>query len=123
MTIDQYIGIAKDIAFYTFLLWFFFIAAATVKTQYERATLSPFWRTLAKPFVYLFFICDIAYNVTYGSLLYLEMPHPKRLTLSQRIQRIIGNPKSKLDQYWRKPIALFMAKYMINPFQPGHISL
>ena len=118
------IDLLKDISLYTTLLWLFFIAAANVKNMYEKALLSPLQRTLAKPFVYAFFVCDVLYNVSYGSLLYLEMPHPKRLTLSQRIQAILRRrKKSNLDKYWRKPIGKFMACYMINPWDAGHIEL
>jgi len=106
-----------DIAGWTLILWLFFIAAATLRDKYGGD--DKFVRAL----IVLFVLGDAAYNITYGSILFAEMPHPKRLLLTARLKDILRREPSKIDQFWRYPIALFMCKYMIEPWDVGHCGL
>ena len=105
-------------------LWIFFIFAANMKQRYEEKpwTLVPKW--FAAIFIGAFIVCDVAYNVTYGTVLFMDFPHYKRLTLTARMKDYIhSDSKSKITQKYRKPLATFICKYMVEPWDVGHCGL
>jgi len=98
-------------------LWLFFIAAATLRDKYGGDN------KFIKAFIVAFVFCDGIYNILYGTILFAEIPHPKRLLLTARLKDILRRKKSWIDKYWRYPLAGFFCKYLIEPWDFGHCSI
>lgn len=109
---------------YLLLLWIFFIFAANMKDRYEDKPWTHVPKWFATAFIAVFFACDIAYNVTFGTLLFLDKPNIRRLTLTARMKDYIHSySNSTLTRRYRKPLAVFICKYMVEPWDRGHCSL
>jgi len=108
-----------DLVLYTLLLWVAFIVITKVVDDNDHK-----WSDLTsteKGFVVIFIVGDVAYNFTYGTILFVEQPSWKRKTLTARLKNILARSDAEfLDEYWRKPLASFMCKYMIEPWDFGH---
>ena len=106
----------------TILLWIFFIFVIILKNE----CFNPDHNILIKIPLYIigytFLIVDVAYNVTYGTILFLEPPHLRRLTLTARLKHILHSDEHSTGS-WRYKLALFMCMYMIEPWDFGHCSL
>ena len=96
-------------------LWLFFIIAANFKEKYEAGHLDDGNILIGKILLTAFFIGDVLYNVTLGTILFLDKP-VKNYTLSHRLKHYL---RTEPDS-WRGKVALFMCKYMIEPWLPGH---
>lgn len=57
---------------------------------------------------------DIVFNVTVGTLLFLELPQLRRLTFTMRCKSWMHN------QSWRGRIARWVCDGWLNPFEAGH---
>lgn len=61
-------------------------------------------------------IWDFLFNVTFGCVLFLELPRETMLTF--RLQRILLT-----DDGWRFKVAYFMCKKLIEPWDFNHCGL
>ena len=61
---------------------------------------------------YLGFILDVFYNVTIGTVLFLQLP--KDVTLSLRLKRI----RKEKQQGWRRKLADTICDHVLNPHDP-----
>ena len=106
----------------TLVLWIGFIAITKIVDEKDEE-----WSDLdlfEKVAVTVFIVGDVVYNFTYGTVVFLEFGSLKRKTLTARLKEIVTRQDNEfLDQYWRKPIAMFMCKYMIEPWDFGHCAL
>lgn len=88
------------------------------------------FRYVAYPLVWWGYFVDVRFNVTYGNIMFLELPNFKRLkinlsfselTFSARLQRHLAGPrKTLLDRY-----RYYQAKgwcWLIQKWSPGHCS-
>ena len=116
----------------TFILWISFVFLAQLLHKFKDGKLAPFPLFFAKVFGVAFVAFDICYNVTIGTIIFLQMPNPDRLTLTSRLKQILRNPPSrafffsKIGTYiphYRYYLALFFCKYLIEPSDPGHCGL
>ena len=98
-----------------YALWFFYLAIMNLKRGMEAGRMTP----LAKVFGYGLavpgFLLDIAVNVTVGTVLFLELPHYKRLTLSARMSYHY-QPGSTA---WRSRLAHWFAANLLDPYDPS----
>jgi len=113
------ISLPFDLFFATILLWGFFIVTANIIKRYKEGELSTSMKIIGWPVVIAFFLCDMAYNITYGTILFWQWPNYKRLTLTARLTYILRTAPDS----WRGKIAMFMCKYMIEPWDAGHCDL
>jgi len=80
------------------------------------------WRTRAKPLYYLGialglvgFVGDVLYNLTVGTVIFLEIP--RELTLSSRMKRL---HLRNIDD-WRGKLAAWVCTNILNKYDPtGH---
>lgn len=98
-------------------LWLFFIVFAELKNKVYREDMEWYKKYPLLAFGVLFLIGDVFYNITMGSILFLDPPRKDRLTLTARLRGYLKEPDS-----WRRKIALFMCKYMI-PWDYNHCGL
>jgi hypothetical protein len=98
------------------VLWFTvhwaFIAVVHAKAVKERGMVSKYWLVILFPLVLIGLALDVAFNVTFGTLLYRELP--RELLFTARCKRHFRGDGS------RKRMADWWAK-QLNQFDPGHI--
>lgn len=98
------------------IFWLFWIAISRLipHTKHKH-----FWvvDALIKLAFVIFIVIDAAFNITYGSLIFLELP--KEWMLTMRLQRIL----TSYDTGWRFKLALFVCRYMVEPWDFNHCRL
>ena len=57
---------------------------------------------------------DIAYNLTWGSLMFCQLPRRGEWTFTARLQRCVG------EVTWRGALARFLCRYLVEPWDRGH---
>jgi len=96
------------------VFWVLFIIFANLKAR----VLPKVKDTILSAPVFMFFILfsgfDIAYNMTYGSIIFLQLPI-HGFTFSERLRWILKN-----DKGWRYKLATFICHKMIEPWLPKH---
>lgn len=72
-------------------------------------------------------LLDVLFQVTFATILFLELPH--ETTVSRRLTRYLSTfgpkgkpPKSRLEK-WRLNGGLWIATNLVEPWAPGHIGL
>lgn len=100
-----------------YLLWALFLAVMNLARAKAAGTLRDGVFYLAWPLIVAAYILDIAINVTLGTLLWLQLPHINRLTLSARLDHLIKNGTG-----WRMRFAFWFVDTLLEPFDTtgGH---
>ena len=76
-----------------------------------------------------FILLDVAFNVVYGSIMFIELPafgnsHWKFLpTFTERCSRHLHNEWEKEHKSWRFRLAKAICKYMLEPWDYNHCGL
>jgi len=96
-------------------LWFFYLAIMNLKRAKDAGTMTPFAKVFAYGIAVPGFLLDIAVNVVIGTVLFLELPHYKRLTLSARMSYHYV-PRSTA---WRSRLAHWFARNLLDPYDPS----
>lgn len=94
---------------YAYLLWVLFLAVMALQNKWHD--LPKTVKVLAIPAVLAAVTLDVLFNLTIGTVLFLDIP--RQYTLSQRV----GGYKQNND--WRRPIAVWICSNMLDPFQAG----
>lgn len=106
------------------LLWLFFVNVMRWKDQ--LATMPLREKLYKYPLGYIGFAGDILWNIVFATVLFIQRPPGDNIhdwTLTHRLRVILRNKNpEKLDIY-RRGLAMFMCKYMIEPWDPGHCGL
>ncbi len=88
----------------------------TIKQQADRLP-KPIYYALYI-FGYGVFMCDILWNITFGSVLFLQLPHKKQLTLTYRMKYILIT-----NDGWRFGLAYFICRRLVEPWDWNHCGL
>jgi len=99
-------------------LWLFFIVMANIQ-KYRGKEYNPVVQAFAHLFTFLFVIFDVVFNVIYGTIVFMQLPHWKRLTLTARLKYILFEP----IHGWRWALAIFFCTKMIEPWDYNHCGL
>lgn len=59
-------------------------------------------------------IVDVAFNVVFGTILFLELPELRRLTFTMRCKKWMDRPGRRGD------FARWICESWLNPAEPGH---
>lgn len=94
---------------YAYALWLLFLAVMALQWKWRELSLPV--RTLAAPAVLVALLLDVLFNVTIGTVLFLDLP--RQWTFSQRI----GSYKRRID--WRAPLAHWICANLLDPFEAG----
>jgi len=105
----------------TLILWVLFVNVMALKDFANRQTGWKLWVVMlvGYPFVIVAFIYDILFNITYGTIIFMEWPHYERLTLTARMKHIILTQRDT----WRFKIAKAICRYLVEPWDKGHCGL
>lgn len=91
-----------------YILWVLFLAVMAL--SYTWRTLPKVTKVLALPAVAVAFVLDVAINL-FATFIFVDLPQEWMLT--QRVTRY------KQTDTWRRPIALWMCRNMLDPFDVG----
>ena len=94
---------------YAYLLWLLFLTVMALRWKWNSLPLSV--KLLAAPAVLFAVVLDVLFNITIGSVMFLDLP--SQWTFSQRV----GQYKMRID--WRKPIACWICANLLDPFDVG----
>lgn len=102
----------------TVILWISWVLVTALAYRYGKDTRKP----LVKLMFALFLLLDVTYNVVFASLLFLQRPNLKRLTLTARLRYILLSGTVGEDT-WRFKWAQIICKSMISPRDYNHCGL
>lgn len=109
----------------TVLLYALYLAYCTAWQFKEAGRLSTMpWivRGHVYGIVYVALILDVLFNVTVGSLVFLELPEIRRLTFTARCKKwkIHDTEFNSPLVRWRAKVARYVCESWLNPGDPGH---
>lgn len=86
---------------------------AIMHARSKRQELSLYWKVMLYPLAAIGLVLDVAFNVVFGSLMFLELP--RELLFTSRCKRHFrGHGRGqRLAAFWAK---------QLNQFDPGHVS-
>ena len=82
--------------------------------KYAQYALAPIWL----PMLVIGYIVDVAFNIIYGTVLFMELP--RHWTLSERLREILIVEKPYTYK-WK--LAYFFCHYLIEPWDKNHCGL
>jgi hypothetical protein len=85
---------------------------AVMHAKAVRAQLSLYWKVMLWPLVVIGLVLDVAFNVVFGSLMFLELP--RELLFTSRCKRHFrgAGRGQRLAAWWGR---------QLNAFDPGHV--
>jgi len=96
---------------YAYAMWLLFLAVMALNWRWRA--LPKVVKAIALPAVLVSVALDVLFNLTLGTLLFLELP--REWTFSQRV----GSYKRRID--WRAPLAQWICANLLDPFEvEGH---
>jgi len=96
-------------------LWIFYLAIMNLKKAKEAGTMTPVAKFCGYSIVIPGYILDILVNIFIGSILFLEFPNYKRLTLSARMDYLYVPGSIS----WRSRLADWLARNLLNTYDPS----
>jgi len=90
--------------------WIFYLAFMNLKRNKDK--IHPIIRNLFIPLYVIALLLDVLFNITVGSLMFLE--RPKEWLFTSRCERHKAESKG-----WRLRNATLTCAYMLNPFEPS----
>lgn len=98
-----------------YTLWFFYLAIMNLKRVKDSGRMTKFAYIVALPMAAFGYVLDIVVNIVIGSILFLELPHYKRLTLSARMSYHYEPDSDK----WRSKLANWLARNLLDAYDPS----
>ena len=96
-------------------LWFVYIAVMWLrKNRIKIKKKGKGWYYLAYAFATTAFLLDMAYNITVGSVIFLDPP--REFLFTARLKRYRTTPVAA----WRVDLATFFCEKMLNPYDSEH---
>jgi hypothetical protein len=92
-----------------FLLWLFYLAVMSLARARDAGAISIVAYRLGLPVLYFGLVLDVATNVLFASVLFLEFPH--EWTVSARLTRLAGPGIG-----WRSSLARWIGTNLLNDF-------
>jgi hypothetical protein len=91
---------------FMYVTWLYFLAVMNLDRKKDELTLPA--KVFAWPIFIVGFALDVSFNLTVGTLSFLELPH--ELTFSERCSRHIN------ESGWRGDVARWWCDNYLNPF-------
>jgi uncharacterized protein (DUF2062 family) len=78
----------------------------------KRLELTRYWKVMLFPLAVVGLVLDVLFNLTFGSVMYLELP--RELLFTKRCQRHIkgSGSRQRMAAFWQR---------QLNLFDPGHV--
>lgn len=103
----------------TFFLWFLFATLMRLRDKREKF-LKRSWQwwmisLVGYPLLVVGYPYDVAYNLTYGTLMFWQLPRRWEWTFTSRLQRLVHDRKT-----WRGAEARWLCRYLVEPWDADH---
>lgn len=98
-----------------YALWLFYLAIMNLKRAKDAGTMTKAALILALPIGIVGYVLDIAVNVIIGTLLFLDLPKLRHLTLSARLSDYYEADST----HWRSRLAGWLARNLLNTYDPS----
>lgn len=102
----------------TFLFWFVYATLMRIAEKRKKYSKRDwrYWGLTVLGYLLLIpgYPYDVAYNLTYGTLMFWQTPRRGEWTFTARLQRCVH----RVD--WRGAEARFICRYLVEPWDPGH---
>lgn len=99
---------------YLILFYTFFLAYASIQNV-GWAKVPAVGKALLLPVGVVFYVMDVAFNITFGTLIFFQAPTIKTVTLSMRLKANINGPDG-----WRKTISSGFVNHFLLPFTQSY---
>ena len=111
------LAVPAYIALGTYVFWLLAIVYFSAVAKWDQLK----WqlKALLLPLGIVFYLFDIAFNFTLGSLIFWQLPSFQAPTLSLRM-RDINAAAASSGETWRSATAGWICKNMLDIFQQGH---
>jgi hypothetical protein len=96
---------------YAAVLWFAVHWAYVAIMAARKVELTLYWKVVLYPLAVIGLVLDVAFNLTFGTVMYVEIP--RELLFTARCRR------HKRGDGWRKNLAEWFC-HNLNAFYPGH---
>jgi hypothetical protein len=96
-----------------YFTWSFYLALCPLKRARDDGKLTKAARIFAYPLLAVFMVLDVVFNLTLGSVFFLELPH--ELLFTARLQRHLKDDQRS----WRYKVADWLCRNMLDPFDPS----
>lgn len=93
------------------LVWTFYLAVMHLDTARRQGQLTTAAKVAGYPVLLIGLAVDVAFNATWGSLLFLEPP--RELLFTARVSRLND------DTGWRGKLACWICLELLDPFDPS----
>ena len=111
------VELAGCVVLSAYVLWIFFLGVMNLARVHAAGQLGPIAYVLAMPLLVAAFTLDCLFNVTVGTVLFLEWPSVYRLTFSARLENSVHTSAG-----WRQRLAFWILYTLLQPFDTtgGH---
>jgi len=103
---------------FSILLFVMWIVMADVQEYTDKSKYPAYIHMPALFYAIVFYIVDVVYNYTIGSLIFWQLPRRGNHTLTERLTWMLHNTGG-----WRWDLAYFICKYFISPWDYNHCGL
>lgn len=94
-----------------YVVWIGYLGMCSLKRAKDNGTISKPALVLAYPALILFVVADAAWNITAGSLIFVEVP--REWLFTHRLSRL------KKSEGWRAKVATFICSNLLDTFDPA----
>ena len=96
-----------------YVTWSLYLALCPLKRARDEGRLTTAAKIFGYPLLWVFMVLDVVFNITVGSMIFLELPHEWLFT--QRLQRHLRDDPSS----WRYKTADWLCTNLLDPFDPA----
>ena len=99
----------------TYVFYLLFLVYAAASPKWSKLPIWP--KILLLPAGVIFYVIDVVFNFTFGSILFLQLPYINGHWYQTLSMRMAYN---KTQTGWRSKIASFVCSNLLDPFAQGH---
>lgn len=106
-----------------FILWILFVNVMFIKIvllkKYPDGFQNKILLAILIPLNIVASIYDVLFNITYGSLMFLQVFEARNITFTHRMKAIL---RTEPDS-WRGKLSMWICRYLIEPWDQNHCGL
>lgn len=94
-----------------YVLWALYLLVMNLKRAHDNDTMTNTAYKLGTPLLIVGYLWDVICNLTYASVLFLEIP--REWVITARLSRHIA------DEGWRGDLARWFCRHLLDPYDPS----
>lgn len=113
------VGVIGYIYISMFITWLFYLAVMHLKRVKDKEDFSLIEKLFAYPMLYIGLFIDIMFNITSGTIFFLEPP--REFLFTSRCQRHLESKKTNFYARYQKRVAKYFCSKFMDPYdEDGH---